>query len=340
MGKNILVTVAGTTPQIITETLYYLLIKEKTNIDEIYVLTTAPGEKIITEQIIGNNLIFKLYQDYQLPVNNLPLLRIICLLNSAGQKLTDVRTLEENRQTAVQIIDFIRYLSNQESNQLHCSIAGGRKTMSSYMALALSLFGRPQDKLSHVLVYPEDVENDTSFYYPAPNERKIRIDLAYIPFIRLREKLKKIFGNISQLGFEDFTRISNSDLQDLERLTSAILRKNKQLLIVQWGEKSYQVKLPPKLFSIYRFLFTKADSQTLANNQELKELYCKEYGHGKETVKFNSETVKKDISDINRRFLEKSLPEFLYVLLQIKKDNQSQIEKYFIPLSFKNRKVE
>ena len=340
MKKNILVTVAGTTPQIITETLYYLLIQEKNRIDEIYVLTTARGEKMITEQLIARNLIFKLYWDFQLPANNLPPLKIVCLLDENGQKLTDVRTLKDNQQAAAQIIDFIRQLTNQEDNQLHCSIAGGRKTMSSYMALALNLFGRAQDKLSHVLVYPEEIENDKSFYYPTPNDKKTRIDLAYIPFIRLREKLMKLFGDISHLNFEDLARICNSDLQDLERLTTAVLKKDEQLLVIKWGEKSFQVKFQPKLFSIYRFLFEHVDPQIVAENNVLKELYCNEYGHGKESIRFDSETIKKDISDINRRVLGKTLPEFLVVLLQIKNDNQSPVEKYFIPLSFEHRFVE
>jgi hypothetical protein len=48
--------------------------------------------------------------------------------------------------------------------RLLCSIAGGRKTMSFYLGAALSLFGRPQDKLYHVLVTPE-FESHPDFYW-------------------------------------------------------------------------------------------------------------------------------------------------------------------------------
>lgn len=68
---------------------------------------------------------------------------------------------------------------------------------------ALSLFGRPQDRLSHVLVDPA-FEQHADFFYPPPeprvllsqsrDQRPIRTDrcglvLADIPFVRLRDSL-------------------------------------------------------------------------------------------------------------------------------------------------------
>ncbi|RXM21658.1 TIGR02584 family CRISPR-associated protein, partial [Citrobacter sp. AAK_AS5] len=64
-----------------------------------------------------------------------------------------------------------------------------------------SLFGRAQDRLSHVLV-DEGYEGHPQFYYPSPGERVIHplgpnprpldcqraeVTLAEIPFVRLRE---------------------------------------------------------------------------------------------------------------------------------------------------------
>ncbi len=46
-NKNILVCVSGLTPQIVTETLFCLAVKEKIIIDEIYVLTTQRGRNVI-----------------------------------------------------------------------------------------------------------------------------------------------------------------------------------------------------------------------------------------------------------------------------------------------------
>ncbi len=73
--------------------------------------------------------------------------------------------------------------------------------MGYYLGYALSLFGRPQDRLSHVLVSPE-FESLPEFFYPSPRETILmdrsgkpldastaRVDLAEIPFVRLRDDL-------------------------------------------------------------------------------------------------------------------------------------------------------
>lgn len=49
---------------------------------------------------------------------------------------------------------------------IHASLAGGRKTMSYYLGQAMNLFGRKQDRLSHVLLKPEYEYQVGNFYYP------------------------------------------------------------------------------------------------------------------------------------------------------------------------------
>jgi hypothetical protein len=78
------------------------------------------------------------------------------------------------------------------------SIAGGRKTMGFYLGYAFSLFARPQDELSHVLV-SAPFESHPEFFYPPAIPRRLptragqhidtadaRITLARIPVVRLR----------------------------------------------------------------------------------------------------------------------------------------------------------
>ena len=102
------------------------------------------------------------------------------------------------------IMDKVRELTQEPSHELHVSIAGGRKTMGYYLGYALSLYGRPQDRLSHVLV-SDPYETNRDFYYPTPYDhpihgsrgnkdvtvdaRNARVELADIPFVRLREGL-------------------------------------------------------------------------------------------------------------------------------------------------------
>ena len=56
---NILIAVSGSTPQILTETLYNLVVQRKIPIDEIYVLTTTHGQAKMHETVLKNNLINK-----------------------------------------------------------------------------------------------------------------------------------------------------------------------------------------------------------------------------------------------------------------------------------------
>ena len=73
--------------------------------------------------------------------------------------------------------------------------------MGFYLGYALSLYGRAQDRLSHVLVSPP-YESHAEFFYPAPQRRVIRdrdgneydahnarVTFADIPFVRLRAGL-------------------------------------------------------------------------------------------------------------------------------------------------------
>jgi hypothetical protein len=101
------------------------------------------------------------------------------------------------------ITEWIRTLTVDPATSLHVSIAGGRKTMGFYAGYALSLYGRSQDRLSHVLV-SADYESHPQFYYPTPYPQVIygndptrkpldtqnaEVMLADIAFVRLRHGL-------------------------------------------------------------------------------------------------------------------------------------------------------
>src|SRR3990170_7474681 len=57
MKKEILIAVAGLTPQVVTETLYYLtqVKKPRSKISEIYVITTSDGKREILDKLLDRN---------------------------------------------------------------------------------------------------------------------------------------------------------------------------------------------------------------------------------------------------------------------------------------------
>jgi CRISPR-associated protein (TIGR02584 family) len=212
MKRNILLCVAGATPQIITETLYDLTIQQGKHIDEIRVITTLDGrDKIMTGSIKGrgsaeeslldleHGKFFEFLRDYpQVGDIEFNEMKILLLRRRDGQTLEDIRTPEENELAGDQICEFVREICKDENTQIYASAAGGRKTMSIYLTLAMSLFGRAEDELSHVLVNA-DFETNPHFFYPTPTPKIIKlrdgrevstetaeIYLAPIPFIRFR----------------------------------------------------------------------------------------------------------------------------------------------------------
>jgi len=100
------------------------------------------------------------------------------------------------------VTERVRLLTSDPDCALHVSLAGGRKTMGYYAGYALSLFGRAQDRLSHVLVEPA-YEAAAGFYYPTPypllletrgkaakvDAAAATIELAEIPYVPLRSLL-------------------------------------------------------------------------------------------------------------------------------------------------------
>jgi CRISPR-associated protein (TIGR02584 family) len=197
----------------VTETLYALAVKPLEGQaryvpTEIRLITTAQGRK----QAVNNLLMqsgdrrgwfHRLRADYRLPAVRFDEACIHVLSGADGEPLDDIRTHEDNERAADFITELLRGFTGDDDAAVHVSLAGGRKTMGFYLGYALSLFARPQDRLSHVLVSPP-YESHPKFYYPTPydevihthdkpslslNTRYAEVSLATIPVVSLRHGL-------------------------------------------------------------------------------------------------------------------------------------------------------
>ena len=203
--RRVLLAVTGLSPQIVTETLYALAVERKPAWipSEIRIITTQRGAAIAQEMLLSNDpgWFRRLRDDYDLPEIAFGTENIHVIKGPDGTLLEDILTDADNVAVADFITEQVRAITADPTASLHVSIAGGRKTMGFYVGYALSLFGRPQDSLSHVLVSPP-FESLPDFFYPAPRARVIhdhnnqlldaktaRVDLGEIPFVRLREGL-------------------------------------------------------------------------------------------------------------------------------------------------------
>ena len=215
--RRVLLAVSGLSPQIVTETIYALA----SNADapfvptEVHLITTREGAQKAELSLLSDDLgwFHKLCADYHLPGITFSRKNIHIMRDANERGMDDIRSMDDNRAAADFITARVRDFSSDPDCALHVSIAGGRKTMGFYLGYALSLYGRPQDRLSHVLV-SEPFENSIDFFYPTPYSRVLQtrdgkladtamaqVTLAEIPFVSLRHGLpQKLLSGHASFG--------------------------------------------------------------------------------------------------------------------------------------------
>lgn len=252
--RRILLMVAGHSPSIITETLYALPAGRKPT--EIRIITTASGKEKLKEQLLGeHNVIHELCKEHDIPV---PLFdeSHIYVIADAGIELDDTQTEDDNKIAADFITAKVRELTQDSDCSIHVSIAGGRKTMTYYLGYAMSVFGRIQDRMSHVLV--EDRYAVPGFYYPTKKShlitnsrnndsfdtKDVKVMLGELPFIRLRDGLTDDLLNKQDLSYSDIITTAQQQLAPIS--VHVVVGKEPKLYC--GGE---EIKLPPAQLALY-----------------------------------------------------------------------------------------
>lgn len=271
--RNVLISVAGLTPQVITETLYYLiqLRSPPEKISEIHILTTSPGKEKLVSSLLDpdDGRYFALLDDYNINQSAIQFdaSHIIVLKDAQGNELQDIRTRSDNQAVADQILDFVREKAADSDCRLHCSLAGGRKTMGLYLGFALQLYGRHDDVLSHVLVHPPELEADSEFFYPPPENRsfqlqdgsilesdQIKVELAEIPILLLKDKIP-LLQESTDLGYSELVEFTQKEFERLHSPLPLIINPTSKSLHI--GQEFTIHKLTPLEFAIYLFVARK-----------------------------------------------------------------------------------
>lgn len=205
--RRILLATVGLAPQVVTETLYALVRQKPAPFvpTEILIVTTTEGRELTRLTLLDRSraMLARFADEFDVPdvARALTLERIFVITDANGTPLADIATEKANEVAADLISNLVRELTSDPNAALHVSIAGGRKTMGFLLGTTMSLFGRTQDRLSHVLVEPAQLEQHPKFFYPPripvvlddprnPNRpidtKSARVTLADIPFVRLR----------------------------------------------------------------------------------------------------------------------------------------------------------
>lgn len=202
-SSYIFVGVLGTSPAVVTETLWaYARQQHPPKFPtKVHILTTHIGEATFRAAVMGEA---RTHPKTGAPLQQAHVWEVFCdavldgsvpeiifhVAQNSGGHDADIRTADEDQRFGEMCYGVIRDVMN-EAKELPVvgSLAGGRKTMSAHLMNAFSLFARNEDTLVHVLVNPPSFEMDRSFFYPKPEHEFVQIDLVHLQFPRLRPHL-------------------------------------------------------------------------------------------------------------------------------------------------------
>ena len=215
--RTILVAGMGTSPAVLTNAVWALAHQRMPVVpDEVVVLITKDGKALLKKELLEGGVwadMLKCFEREKIDIQGKLVFgetSIRVIPDAQGNELDDLRTGEDNLRAADFMLAQLRQYTEDSGTELHVSIAGGRKTMSALLFSCMTLLGREDDKVYHVLLPPE-FEGGTVpiFYFPKKGVRyksrvsgksylggKIQTELFEVPFVRMRgwyqEKFKSI----------------------------------------------------------------------------------------------------------------------------------------------------
>ncbi|HHO51398.1 MAG TPA: hypothetical protein ENK18_11105 [Deltaproteobacteria bacterium] len=183
MDEVFVLALAGTSPAVVTELLWYLAEVEERRVVGIEVWTTSVGAsrlRALHPELVrltrSSGRLPEIPHAYPAP-SDPPAgppegtLRVVVARRDEGP-MDDIRTPEDADRFTQALHDRVHALvEHLGSVQLVGSLAGGRKTMSIAMQLAFTLHAGWTDRLLHVLVHPTiegDKELHRGFVHPTP----------------------------------------------------------------------------------------------------------------------------------------------------------------------------
>ncbi|WP_064604467.1 CRISPR-associated ring nuclease Csm6 [Photobacterium sp. J15] len=264
--KNILLSTTGTSPQVLTETLYAIHTSGKPFPDEIYVITTRSTRQMLMNGLFRDGHLNALKEEYQLPDFKFTEDHIWLIEDDNGQPIDDAKSIIDQTYMADFITRKVYQLTQKDDVAIHASLAGGRKTMAFYFGYAMSLLGREQDTLSHVFVN-DDFEFVRDFWYPTRQPKWIAgkhgqgevdtsqavVTLAEIPFVRMRQSVNpQLIESMGNMSFSQTVATLNATHRD--DISISIHKKSKTLTLL-----GLDISLTAKELAFYIWLLQMGD---------------------------------------------------------------------------------
>ncbi len=246
---EVFIGTVGITPQIVTEALYYYYSQSPPRVfNRIILLTTRTGKDCLHDTLFNQGKLKQLELILGLVPGTIPLTPkdIFLFHDQDGQELEDIRTDSASFHEFADIFDVISKQVSDPQTRLTVTIAGGRKTMSVAVGLAMQVFARSQDEMIHILVKPPFDQRRDWFFPEDPEDPDQSIDIIKIPFLRIQPYLPESL--VKSKNVMEIISSTQSQL-DLNRPIREV-KVVTQYLIVDGQE----IRFPPKEMSLWRWL--------------------------------------------------------------------------------------
>lgn len=290
--RTYFIAIVGMTPAVLTETVWSLVFQENIIPDSIIVFTTNNCVQKLKEfkKKHWNNMVEAIrkkvgakFGPYSLSFQESG---IKILTTEDRFDLDDVRTKAENMSIANAFYKEIADLLYDDKNdvRLIASIAGGRKSMGAMLHSVMSVLGRKDDKIYHILTSGVDVP-PASFAYPGcvmtdKKERmaaqKIKLDLAEVPFVPIasiiKESKKKQYKN-----YKDLLYAINNIIEDSPTRIKLIRDKRTLEILYSTHRENIKLELSHVECLITATYFRRTKEGKFASNfrNDLREEYLK-----------------------------------------------------------------
>lgn len=289
--QTVLLSVIGQSPAVLTETVWALA-DEKPAITphRVVVLTTTKGREALIRDLFkpeescvwdqmcaalqakGHNVSGRL--KFGQTADDIRVFTRFDPVSKRNIELPDITNEEENLAAADFIMEQVRGLA-ADNVRLVASVAGGRKTMGALLFAVMSLIGRRDDVLTHVLVNEpfESPGLKPRFYFPVtpvethtltdpagnpvrdregkpvtPRTDEARILLGRIPFVALRTLFERdviesptysVLVQRCQVRSEDYARMN------------VRLRIHRSRLLIDVNDHEIQTSIPQHLYLMF-----------------------------------------------------------------------------------------
>jgi CRISPR-associated protein Csx14 len=203
--KPHLLALLGLHPKVLTETLYGLCVKRSLAVTKVIGIASAVAKQKIVSELLHpvTGEFYKLCREYPERFDGVQFTaESVRVARLEGEEIPDIANSRQSQAYLDLIIATVMEMTADKEICLHTVVAGGRRTLSVYLAMVMQLLARPQDRMYHLFVEPWEAEVNSDFYFPtrqsnpmttydgsAFDAKDVRVDLVEIPFLRLRPRV-------------------------------------------------------------------------------------------------------------------------------------------------------